>query len=295
MAATKGTTSQNRSDRTTCGNCGNSSHGTKDCFGKGGAMEGKCDEVLARKRAAREARGAATNKDAKGKTTAATGKPGGLHYDTNSRAYLLDSETHQAIYVASAPEPAETPAPSTEFAGLASDSITPAFIRELSTMEEDEYMTLIAAIDPLTTSLDWRSHTCPVDFAGITYKAPNQRKRTIVDLSITPMFLDSGASVHISNDEADFFSLRPIPPRSVNGVGGSSIQAIGVGTIHLVVARGIHITLDNVLFIPAAMVRLISVSALCAAHQCVALFDATNCWVQACTGARMLSRTLTSR
>jgi len=174
MAATKGTTSQNRSDHAACGNCGNSSHGTKDCFGKGGAMEGKHDEVLARKRAAREARGAATNKDAKGKTTAATGKPGGLRYDTNGRAYLLDSETHQAIYVASAPELAETPAPSTEFAGLASDSITPAFIRELSTVEEDEYTTLIAAIDPLTTSLNWRSHTRPVDFAGITYKAPNQ-------------------------------------------------------------------------------------------------------------------------
>jgi hypothetical protein len=109
------------------------------------------------------------------------------------------------------------------------------------------------------------------------------------------MFLDSGASVHISNDEADFFSLCPIPPRSVNGVGGSSIQAIGIGTIRLVAARGIHITLDNVLFIPAAMVCLISVSALCAAHRCVALFDATNCWVQAHTSARMLSGTLTSR
>jgi hypothetical protein len=38
-------------------------------------MEGKCDEVLACKCAAWEARGATTNKDAKGKMTAATGKP----------------------------------------------------------------------------------------------------------------------------------------------------------------------------------------------------------------------------
>jgi hypothetical protein len=52
MAAKKGTTSQNCSDHTACGNCGNFSHGTKDCSGKEGAMEGKCDEVLACKCAA---------------------------------------------------------------------------------------------------------------------------------------------------------------------------------------------------------------------------------------------------
>ncbi|KAG1869522.1 hypothetical protein F4604DRAFT_1655515 [Suillus subluteus] len=168
LAATKG--GNTHRDRVPCGTCGNTSHPTRDCFGKGGAMEGKRDEVLARKRAAR------------------------LRYDTSGRAYLLDSESHQAIYVASAPEPADSPTASTEFAGLASDSITPAFIRELSDAGEDEYTTLLASVDSLTTSLDWRSHTRPVDFAGITYKAPNQRQHTIVDPSVVPLFLDSGAS-----------------------------------------------------------------------------------------------------
>ncbi|KAG1887386.1 hypothetical protein F4604DRAFT_1571152, partial [Suillus subluteus] len=218
-----------------CGNCGNTSHPTKDCFGKGGLMEGKRDESTA----------------SNVKPAAATGKPGGLCYDTDGCAYLLDSETNHAIYIASASESTESPASSTEFAGLASDSITPAFIREISAGDEDEYTTLIASIGSLDTSLDWRKCTRPADFAGITYKAPNQRKRTVVDPSIVPVFLDSGASVHISNDEGNFFSLRPIPPRSVNGVGGSSIQALGIGTLRLVVARGIHITLDNVLYIPA--------------------------------------------
>jgi len=94
--------------------------------------------------------------------------------------------------------------------------------------------------------------------------------------------------------EGDFFSLHPIPPRTVSGVGGSSIQAIGVGTICLVIAKGIHVTLDHVLFIPAATVRLLSVSALCTAHHCVASFDATSCWVQSHSGTHMLSGTLTS-
>jgi len=296
MAATgKGNNTTQRHDRVSCDTCGNSSHPTKDCFAKGGAMEGKRDEVLAHKRTAREGKSlSAGNKTTTSKPTVATGKPSRLRYDTNGRAYLLDSETHQAIYVAST-EPADTPAPSTEFAGLASDTITPAFIRDLSDADEDEYTTLVAAVDSLTTSLDWHTHSHPVNFAGITYKAPNQRSRTIVDPAIIPFFLDSGSSIHISNDETDFFSLRPIPPRAVNGVGGSSIQAVGVGTLRLIVARGIHITLDNILFIPTATVRLISVSALCAAHRCMASFDATNCWVQARSGTRMLSGTLTSR
>lgn len=167
---------------------------------------------------------------------------------------MLDSESHQAIYVASVPEPSDPPASSMEFAGLASDSITPAFICELSDVGEDKYTTLLASVDSLTTSLDWRSNMRPINFAGITYRAPNQRQHTIVDPSVILLFLDSGASVHISNDEGDFFHLRPILPRSVNGVGGSSIQAVGVGTLRLIVARGIHITLENVLFIPRAMV-----------------------------------------
>ncbi|KAG1825399.1 hypothetical protein EV424DRAFT_1301756, partial [Suillus variegatus] len=223
-------------NRKHCGTCGNSSHPTEDCFGKGGVMEGKRDKVLARKCAAHDSKAPA----GKSKPTAATGKPGGLRYDTNGRAYLLDSESHEAIYVATSPATSsadlpDTPVTSQEFAGLASDTITPAFIQELSDAGEDDYTTLLASIDTLTTSLDWRSNTRPVDFAVFTYKAPNQHKHTIVDLSLVPLFLDSGASVHISNDEADFFSLHPIAPRSVNGVGGLSIQAVGVGTLQLVV------------------------------------------------------------
>lgn len=115
-----------------------------------------------------------------------------------------------------------------------------------------------------------------------------------MDPSIIPFFLDSGASVHISNTESDFFSLRPIPPRTVSGVGGSSIEALGVGTLRLVVSKGTHITLDQVLFIPTATVRLISVSSLCSTHRCIASFDASSCWVTARSGSRMLSGSLTS-
>jgi hypothetical protein len=144
---------------------------------------------------------------------------------------LLDDETHQAIYVAT-PDPANLPTPSAKFAGLISNTITPIFIHELLTEEEDEY-TALAAVEALTTSLDWHLHIQPVDFTGLTYKAPNQCQNTTVDPSIIPLFLDSGASIYISNEESDFFSLHPISPCFVNGVGGSSIQAVGVGTLCL--------------------------------------------------------------
>lgn len=80
----------------------------------------------------------------------------------------------------------------------------------------------------------------------------------------------------------------------MNGVGGSSIQAIGISTLCLVMAKGIHITLDHILFILAATVRLISVSSLWTAHRCVASFDTTSCWVQAASGTCMLNGMLTS-
>ncbi|KAG1733362.1 uncharacterized protein EDB91DRAFT_1338115 [Suillus paluster] len=123
-------------------------------------MEGKRDEVLAHKRAAHDAKGSsAGGKTVTTKPAAATGKPGGLHYDTSGHAYLLDSESNQAIYIASAPEPADPPATSTEFTGLASDTITPVFICKLSATEEDEYTTLVAAADWLISERFGRGST----------------------------------------------------------------------------------------------------------------------------------------
>jgi hypothetical protein len=94
--------------------------------------------------------------------------------------------------------------------------------------------------------------------------------------------------------ESDFYTLRPVPPCTVHGVSGSSIAAIRISSIHLIIAKGIHLTLDNVLFIPTATVHLISISAICAAHHCIASFHTTSCWVQGRNDMHMLTGTLTS-
>ncbi|KAG2057264.1 hypothetical protein BDR06DRAFT_1037536 [Suillus hirtellus] len=273
-----------------CTTCGGWWHSAKDCYGKGGAMEGKKDEVIACRHAAcsngnsAKAPGTSFSCSTKG---ASTSKPSALCYDTNGHAYLLDAETHEAIFITSAPSPSTSDAtmPTQEFVGLAYDSPTLSFIEELP---EDIYDALFVAVN-LQASIDWHTNSQAVDFVSLAYKAPNQRTCTPINPSIIPFFLNSGASVHISNTEANFYTLCPILPHIINGIGNSSIQAVGVSSIQLIIAKGIHLMLEYVLFSPNATVRLLSVSAMYSAHWCITSFDTTS-WVQ----AHMLTRTLAS-
>ncbi|KAF8832953.1 hypothetical protein BDN67DRAFT_1018152 [Paxillus ammoniavirescens] len=117
-----------------------------------------------------------------------------------------------------------------EFAGLAQDS-TPAFLHTLPDGDQSEFDALMAHLGDLHVSVDWHRHSSPVDFANLSVAAPDQRTNTTIDPSVEPFFIDTGASVHISNTASDFYSLWPIPPRVVNGVGGSGICALGIGNI----------------------------------------------------------------
>ena len=73
-------------------NCGKTGHIIDTCFAKGGSMEGKCDEVLATKAKARDERNKVTPSD-------------GVKRDQSGRAYIIDSETKQAILLASYDKP----------------------------------------------------------------------------------------------------------------------------------------------------------------------------------------------
>ena len=39
----------------------------------------------------------------------------------------------------------------------------------------------------------------------------------MIDPALDTFYLDSGASVHISNIESNFYTLRPIIPYAING------------------------------------------------------------------------------
>ncbi|KAG2078833.1 hypothetical protein BDR04DRAFT_1112211 [Suillus decipiens] len=67
-------------------------------------------------------------------------------------AFGQTCKTQEAMFVASG----DTPPPSSqEFASLASDTFTPAFIQELSSIDDHEFTALLVAFDGLQTSLDW--------------------------------------------------------------------------------------------------------------------------------------------
>src|SRR6202011_1075660 len=96
----------------------------------------------------------------------------------------------------------------------------------------------------------------------------------------SPFILDSGATIHISPDIMDFFNLKPIPPRTIRGIGGSSINATGIGKICLRISKTIELILDPALFVPEASVRLISVFVLGSGPQkLISHFDSDGCWL----------------
>ncbi|KAG2118633.1 hypothetical protein DEU56DRAFT_918731 [Suillus clintonianus] len=272
-----------------CSHCSKRGHVLSECFAEGGAAYGRRDEILAAKRAARDKRDAPNSKP-----PSSSSKPtSNRRTDSSGRAYLLDSVTGEAFYIAT---PTQPPAPpSEEFAGLAHDVITPAFIQDLSEADMAEWDALFLDWENLQTTVDWNTNSRDVEFAGIANDALHQPKYTPVNLETTPFYLDSGASVHISHEVSDFFELNHLPPRPVRGIGGSHINAVGIGSIRLRIGRGLHITLHNVLFVPSAAVRLVSVSSLCSAGHYTARFDASSCSVVTTSGARVLTGTLTSR
>ncbi|KAF9218696.1 hypothetical protein BS17DRAFT_770553 [Gyrodon lividus] len=165
-------------------------------------------------------------------------------YDNSGHAYLVDSVTGGAVFLTSVPIPPATQVPppsstvsgTSEFAGLAHDSVLPAFLHTLSTSDQFEFDAFMAHIGDLTTSVNWHRHSAPFDFANLSVTAPDQYASTVINLSVEPFFINTGASVHISNTSSDFYCLHPIPPRVINGIGGSGICTVGIGNIHLAVS-----------------------------------------------------------
>ena len=108
-----------------------------------------------------------------------------------------------------------------EFTGLASDlseSIIPG------TSEDIEWCSWLAFEEEPKASLDWTTHTKPIDIAAISEVSPlQQNKRTPISLKDLPFYVDTGATVHISPEQSDFLTLRPIAAHSIKGVGGPSI------------------------------------------------------------------------
>ena len=86
----------------------------------------------------------------------------------------------------------------------------------------------------------------------------------LLHLLLPATFCTSLTQAPLSNSPCkyDFTELNVVPPRPIKGINGSTIMAIGVGDIILHLPSGNKFTLCNVLYIPDAAIRLISVSKL---------------------------------
>lgn len=130
------------------------------------------------------------------------------------------------------------------------------------------------------TSIHWGNHVaqdCETILATTVVAPLNQLECTsLMSLNEKPFFLDSGVTVHISLCRSDFITLRAIPSRTVKGIGGSSIEAVGMGQIRLHIQNKVEIILENALYIPASTVCLISISALVTGMRASITFSVTG-------------------
>jgi hypothetical protein len=144
----------------------------------------------------------------------------------------------------------------------------------------------------LETSIDWRENLkeeiLPDAFTAIPINS-NSRTKVSVD---EPFILDSGATIHISPDRCDFIELKPIAPRTIKGIAGSTISAVGIGKIRLHISKGTTLILDPALYVPHATVRLVSVCALATSEKLTSHFNDTGCWLTKTSGSTVVTGSL---
>ena len=107
-----------------------------------------------------------------------------------------------------------------------------------------------------------------------------------------PRFLDSGATIHCTPYKGDFENLTPITLRSIKGINGSNIMAIGSGDVKIHAKNGLTFTLHDVLYVPQATIRLISVGKLVRANL-TCTFDQSGCHVFDETKREVISSVIT--
>lgn len=222
-----------------CPNCKKSGHSIEFCISPGGKMEGlSTTEAIARQRAARD--------------TSRTRPPLGPA-SSNS---LVKIDNDGTVWIGGVKyQPAADPAVQ---ASVAEVDVEAA----MTAADQGEYMDWWTTNnnDPSWGSADLN------DMASFFLAAENASEETSLlahGLRDPPLYLDSGASTHISCVRSDFSDFTAIEPQSITGVGNASVSATGMGTVEILIPEtSARLTLRHVLYAPNAGVRLISISRL---------------------------------
>ena len=102
-----------------------------------------------------------------------------------------------------------------------------------------EYNAFLACSnEPSTVSVNWNTHSTPIDVNQVKYEAlTSSTTRSVAScLDVSPFTFDTGATCHISPEQSDFRSLKLILPHPVKGLGGACVYTIGIGSINLSIA-----------------------------------------------------------
>ena len=218
-----------------CPNCKKARHSIEFCVSPGGKLEGLTTlDAIARQRAACD-----TPRDpcSRPSSSPSSNNPF-LKIDTDGTIWI------SGVKYQPAPEPAK--------ASIAEVDVEAA----MTAADQGEYLDWACN----NSNLSWSNNNESIDTATFLLAASDSSPSTQKDL---PLYLDSGASSHISCVHSDFSEFAPIEPRTITGVGNSSVSAIGMGTIEILLPENsAHLVLRNVLYAPNAGVCLISISRL---------------------------------
>jgi hypothetical protein len=215
-----------------CPNCKKPGHSIDFCISPGGKMEGQpASDAIARQCAAREASRACNL------------------LGNNPSNSLVKIESDGTVWIGGVKyQPATEPAKAT----IAEVDIEAA----MTAADQGEYSDWAIS----NNSSSWGNNQDAFDMAMFLLAASDTLliARGAKD---PPLYLDLGASTHISCVRSDFHEFSPIEPRTITGVGNSSVSAIGMGTVEISIPEtSAQLTLQNVLYAPDAGVRLISIS-----------------------------------
>lgn len=91
--------------------------------------------------------------------------------------------------------------------------------------------------------------------------------------------LDTGCTQHLSHWRQDLINMKPYTGGAIQGIGGTTIQPEGIGTVKLgcnIRGKRVIMLLSDTLFCPTANINLISVSQLMPKRGVNITFHATS-------------------
>ena len=256
-----------------CSHCKRLGHLTDFCIRPGGKMEGHTlEEAKAAQRAASQ-RSSCPGNSSQSQTALANVATAEASTTENTQPTATPSITINGItYIAAnTPSISRSPTPTGSLALC-------AFNDDGQPINDKDYYydAFLAECGEIYASVDWDNQIgfeCQPQ--SVAYSATGT-PRPVMEY---PFFLDTGATTHIMPERSDFESLHPIAPYPISGVGGSHIYAVRKGMVKIRIPDGVHLTLDNVLFVPKSKVCLISILTLNRSGQYLSYFSSNFFWL----------------